>query len=342
MRYHQITEAISANNILFHFTGFRTFLSIILENKLKTNLLFTEIEALSFTRAESPWVKLPYGKTKARVCMVFDKRKLPKTSPYYGDIGMAHKTRIAYDPHKREMEERLFKDITVLDKLTAVYVAKSNWIDVSDDLMKRFETVTAVCKRHNIPVVFVPNFEPGWLYKSKLKPVTEAVDPFYYHATFSNNLSSIMKEGLTPNTDRESNFGDDYPVDGRLFISVDFGGAVWYAHSLMDNFEEETVVLRFPKQGIEIEPDELGNPGDYYTAQSVPPNVIEFTHIGSGDINWKPLQQSLHEAKSAPLYHATGFYAAYEILSSGYIDANEIVIDRGEDFNITLLFFFRC
>ena len=93
---------------IFHFTGMRVLFKIIISNKLEGNS--TAINdykfgnkapnTISFTRNSSPSLKLPYGRSKSVVCLVFIKSTL-STEPYFGDVNYGK-----FDPHEREMEER--------------------------------------------------------------------------------------------------------------------------------------------------------------------------------------------------------------------------------------------
>jgi len=83
---------------------------------------------------------------------------------------------------------------------------------------------------------------------SKLLPKVKI--SYLYHATYINNVASIAQEGLTPNIDRDSTFGDGYPIHGRLYVS-DYEGAEWYAKQLVEIFDRDTdevVLLRFPQE----------------------------------------------------------------------------------------------
>lgn len=117
--------------------------------------------------------------------------------------------------------------------------------------------------------------------------LNEASDPFLYHAAHVDNLAAIAREGLTPNTDRDSTFGDGYPIDGRLYVS-NYDGAKWYANQLVDLFDrdaDEIVLLRFPKKGVRTKTDPFGNLSDRYTTQSIDPSVIELFRGGQ----WTPI-----------------------------------------------------
>ena len=181
MRYVEINETLS-QNILFHFTGITVLLRIILENNLKSNWAFDytnpNASTISFTRNSAPRKKLPYGRSSA--CLVLKKQAL-KTTPYYGDVGKANgKPMSSYSPHDREMEERHIGDTTVLDKLLAICIANKNyiydiespegfkeWEEERPKLSSEWIVLKKICKEHNIPVIFVDDFSPGWFLKIK-------------------------------------------------------------------------------------------------------------------------------------------------------------------------------
>ena len=117
--------------------------------------------------------------------------------------------------------------------------------------------------------------------------IVSSPDMFLYHSTRRAYLIAITRDGLMPNLDRDSNFGD-YPIDGRLFVSTTLSGATWYADRLQELFDiepNETSVLRFLKKMVMTNNDPYGNITDRYTTQNVSPEQIDVFENG----NWVPL-----------------------------------------------------
>ena len=104
--------------------------------------------------------------------------------------------------------------------------------------------------------------------------LVESEHDFYYHATASQNLANIQREGLTPNTDRTSTFGDGYPVNGRLYIAINMDAAQFYAKRLIE-MNTKPAILRFPAAGVRLKADQFGNLSDRYTTDHMLPDRIE-------------------------------------------------------------------
>jgi len=123
----------------------------------------------------------------------------------------------------------------------------------------------------------------------RLFEITQA-DPFLYHMTRTEKLPAVTQDGLTPNIDRDPTF-DGYPVDGRLFVATSYDSAMWYAQQFIDSGDyepHEFVVLRFPKKGVRTRTDPYGNgPGDRFTMQSIPPELLEVYQNGE----WRSLNR---------------------------------------------------
>lgn len=103
---------------------------------------------------------------------------------------------------------------------------------------------------------------------------------YLFHATLESNIPLISQHGLTPNTDREPNW-DGYPVNGRLYVAQSEEGAVFYAESLSEMYDEQAVILRFPANLARTKSDPFGNPDDTYTTQGIAPQNLEMRR---GDI----------------------------------------------------------
>ena len=112
---------------------------------------------------------------------------------------------------------------------------------------------------------------------------------YLFHATRAVSLADIQSHGLKPNTEREPTF-NGYPVNGRLFVTTSEREAEFYARTISCEFDYEAAVLRFPASTISrINPDPFGNPGDFWTDETIPSEVID---IRLREGVWQPLKQA--------------------------------------------------
>lgn len=120
---------------------------------------------------------------------------------------------------------------------------------------------------------------------------------FLFHASRASRLQEIRQRGLEPNTNREPTF-DGYPINGRLYLSARKEGAEFYARTISRHFEQDAVILRLPASAISrVFPDDFGNIGDFWTDESVAPDVIDTL---SPDGIWQKLEiMDEHLSKTA-------------------------------------------
>ncbi len=116
-----------------------------------------------------------------------------------------------------------------------------------------------------------------------------------FHATFAFNMAAIAAEGLTPNNDRKPNH-DGYAIDGRLFASGDFNTAEFYAHTLVDDYMLDTVLLRFHGAVVNASKDANGMVEDVFLTSAVAPEYIEIWYRQ----RWLTLDRYLMERENAP------------------------------------------
>ena len=112
-------------------------------------------------------------------------------------------------------------------------------------------------------------------------------EQFAYHGTRMNLVSEIQKHGLLPNDGTRGIWPDEYPVEGRLFMSVSQEGAEHYAQQMQIATGDTGVVLKFPCPD-KLQPDPYGEMDqDHFVEHYIPSEHIEVCVVGDGC--WQPL-----------------------------------------------------
>jgi hypothetical protein len=145
---------------------------------------------------------------------------------------------------------------------------------------------------------------------------------WFYHATKIEYLSSIFRNGLTPNTEKKSNFEASPDIQyskNKVFVTESFQRALFYGSIINKDTNDFIPILRVQLNKKELQRDYIGESYDWYSEKKIDGPF----EIWNDEDEWLKLTEDLVETIEC--------YDAISVVKEGYSNVNgltQIIRDK--------------